>query len=83
MEVKVIDEKPEAFQSKTLEITIDSQEELDFFNALFEWRPVWTVMRDYAKTAAGQINSALTRSGGVNNSNSAGICQQLRDAAQK
>ena len=83
MEVKVIDETPEAFQVKTLAIKITSQEELDFLNALFEWCPVWMVMRNYASAAAGQISSTLTRSGGVNNSTSAGIHQQLQDAVEK
>ena len=82
MQVKVNHEL-EQFQTKALEITIESQEELDFLNALFEWNPVWTVMRSYAAASAGQINSALTRSGGVNNSTSAGIRQQLQDAVEK
>ena len=83
MEVKVIDEKLEVFQPKTLEINIQSQEELDFFRALFSWLPVDQVMRDYARAASGQIESALTRSGGVNHSASGGIRKQLQDAVEK
>ena len=82
MQVKVNHEL-EQFQTKALEITIESQEELDFFNALFEWAPVWTVMRDYAKAGASQINSALTRSGGVNHTHAAIIRELLQDVVEK
>jgi len=82
MQVKVIDEKTEGFQPKTLAIEIESQEELDFLNALFEWKPVSMVMRNYAKAGSSWVNSALTRSGGVNNSTSVDIRRQLQDASE-
>ncbi len=79
MEVRVKKVEPK-FLVTTLEIDIQCQEELDFFDALFDCEPVTQVMRDHAKAAAGQIVSALTRSGGVDHGKSAEIRKQLHGA---